>query len=511
MNKEEWSEASFLCPIKALPNLDLEGMGFSVASIEESGKKLLPEEFDSKANVDLLPVVFNLAVVNKFNKNGDGMDVETAIASVKNFANKPINIEHKKDEIVGHILNATLSKDENDFTPQDLESFRGETGPIYIKASGVIYRHIFPKLCSLILEASDPESKEYESISTSWEIGFKKSIFVKSSGSDSLEDAEEIEDEKEIEAAKKCHRAFGGKGKDKKGNSINRIITGRTLPLGAGLTYNPAAAVKGVFVIPDETTQADKDEDKEEKSKAKNSLIIKNAVRIEKFKEILNMNQEQFNQFLQKLEQSAASVLTEESQAKSVGLIMKDALTEYGKTWQSQVDAEKQAAAKTKEDLDALQTSFQSVKSELDQIKQQNEVKAAAELFNNRMNFVEANYVFTEDELKLVTNEVKSIASSEEAFDSYKEKLSVLFSHKSKASVKEQEEEIKRKVEEEVQKRLQESQASTQTSTATEVGGSLEEVEASATATIPNASEEASKKESLVEKLKKSFSVKVTQ
>lgn len=508
MNKEEWLEASFICPIKAIPNLNLEQMGFSIASIEESGKKLLPDEFDSKTNVDLLPVVFNLAVVNKFNKNGDGIDTNTAIAAVKNFANKPINIEHKKDKIVGHILSATLSKEENDFTPQDIESFEGETEPLYIKASGVIYRHIFPKLCSLIVEASDPESKEYESISTSWEIAFKKegSIWAKSKASNLIKDAE-IVPEEEIENVKKFHVAFGGKGKDKEGNSINRIITGKTLPLGAGLTYNPAAEVKGVFVLPDEEEK----NENEEKIKAKNSLIIKNAVRIEKFKEILNMDKDQFDQFLQKLEQSAASIISEESQAKSVGQIMKDALTEYSKTWQSQIDAEKQATAKAKEDLNTLQSSFQSIKEELDQIKKDNEVKAAAELFNNRMNFIEANYSFSDDELKLVTSEVKSIASTDEAFESYKEKLSILFSHKSKASIQEQEEEIKRKVEEEVQKRLQENGSSTQSNASTQASDNLEEVVGKQNSGLPNGSEEASTKESLVERLKKSFSVKVTQ
>jgi hypothetical protein len=48
---------------------------------------------DTEKNVDLLPVAFNAAVVNRVNKNGDVIDTDTAIASYKDFINKPINIE----------------------------------------------------------------------------------------------------------------------------------------------------------------------------------------------------------------------------------------------------------------------------------------------------------------------------------------------------------------------------------------------------------------------------------
>jgi hypothetical protein len=37
---------------------------------------LVPKDIDYKSNVDLLGVAFNAAVVNKFNRNGDGMDTK---------------------------------------------------------------------------------------------------------------------------------------------------------------------------------------------------------------------------------------------------------------------------------------------------------------------------------------------------------------------------------------------------------------------------------------------------
>ena len=59
---------------------------------------------DTEKNVDLLPVAFNAAVVNRVNKNGDVIDTDTAVASYKDFINKPINIEHNRERIVGVIL-----------------------------------------------------------------------------------------------------------------------------------------------------------------------------------------------------------------------------------------------------------------------------------------------------------------------------------------------------------------------------------------------------------------------
>ena len=71
---------------------------------------LVPKNIDYKSNVDLLGVAFNAAVVNKFNRNGDGMSTSTAIEHTPNFIHKPTNIEHDKEKIVGHIASAGFSE-----------------------------------------------------------------------------------------------------------------------------------------------------------------------------------------------------------------------------------------------------------------------------------------------------------------------------------------------------------------------------------------------------------------
>jgi len=513
--------------IKVMSENDFGRFGISKGSVMESAKSLMPESFDAKKNIDVLPVIFNLAVVNKFNANGDGIDTQTAIDAVKRFANKPINIEHKKNKIVGHILNASLSDKEPDFKDNNVQSFAGRTDPFYITAAGLIYKHVYPELAAALMQASDSESEEYQSISTSWELAFKD-YRVTYGTSDKLSESTIIEDSSQAGEMKKYLKGFGGKGIDDNGNMVNRLIVGEVYPLGAALTTNPAASVSGIYLMEDDVEDDMESEDpeldepmnedenliKNNSSKEilqKNSLIAENIVKIKKFKDDLNMNETQFNQFLEKLEQSIASTTSEESQAKSIGLIMRDALTEHGESWKSQVQQERETREQVESDLSQLKASFEEAKNELDQVKAEIATKAAVDLFNSRMNFLEDQFNFSEKEIEFVVAEVKSIEDTEEAFEQYKSKLTVLFAHKLKSTIASQEEEIKTRIEEEVAKRIQVSKASKSPEDEEEKEEKGEEdleVE-EANANIPNNNAQASEKISLLQKLKDSFSVEV--
>ena len=80
----------------------------SQASLEPL-KSIIPSSVNLEKNVDLVGAAFNAAVVNRFNKNGDGIDTNTAIAFKNYFIHKPTNIEHKKQRVVGHIVNSAFS------------------------------------------------------------------------------------------------------------------------------------------------------------------------------------------------------------------------------------------------------------------------------------------------------------------------------------------------------------------------------------------------------------------
>ena len=55
-------------------------------------------------------MAFNAAVVNMFNRNGDGISSASAVKILDQFKHKPTNIEHQKQKVVGHIVSASFSK-----------------------------------------------------------------------------------------------------------------------------------------------------------------------------------------------------------------------------------------------------------------------------------------------------------------------------------------------------------------------------------------------------------------
>ena len=86
--------------ILASGGIDSPEMGISKASLD-SLRDIIPNDVDLDKNLDLLAVAFNGAVVNKFNKNGDGINSKSAVEILNQFKHKPTNIEHQKQKVVG--------------------------------------------------------------------------------------------------------------------------------------------------------------------------------------------------------------------------------------------------------------------------------------------------------------------------------------------------------------------------------------------------------------------------
>ena len=499
MSLDDFNICLFEGKVREIKDEEFESFGLSQGAIQEAAESLLPEGFDPDQNIDVLPVVFNLAKVNEFNKNGDGIDAKTAIAAIKRFINKPINIEHKKDKIVGHMINASFSEREFDFKNNDIESYADKKEPFFMNAAGLIYKSVYPQLAEAIEGASEEEDESYQSISTSWELAFKE--FEVAVGSKLLQDST-IATGAEKEDLKQYVKGLGGKGQDPDGKPVNRLIVGQTYPLGAALTRNPAAAVKGVY-----TTKDDSEDKKIEKISRNTNINVKS----DKLKNIFNMDKEQFDQLITQLSKSVASAVKEGSEAKTVSETIRDTLVEHNESWTSKMEVEKEAKAKAEAELAELQDSFKQTKEELDALKSEVEAKAAVDLFNDRMNFIDNDYDLNEKELALVTAEVKEIGSSEEDFNSYKEKLEVIFAHKLKKNIEAKEAEIKARIDEAVASREEgddpdEEEAAEEDEPAEELEVEGDEAEAS----IPNNNADASEQISFVERLKKNFSVEVT-
>ena len=228
---------------------DIGGDSFISKASLDNLESLVPNGINFEDNIDLMGVAFNAAVVNKFNKNGDGIDSSTAIEYTKNFIHKPTNIEHDKDRIVGHIASAGWSEYGTSRVMQANE-LAGYNKPFNIALGALVYKSANPTFAEALEKSCSSGDEMYHSVSTSWEVGF--SDFVLAVGSEYLDEARIISDPDEMEEMLGSLRSCGGSGKTDKGEPINRLIRGKIYPLGIGYTTNPAADVKGVYMKPDE-------------------------------------------------------------------------------------------------------------------------------------------------------------------------------------------------------------------------------------------------------------------
>jgi hypothetical protein len=203
---------------------------------------LLPSKEEIDKNPDLLYVSFNLAVANQANLNDDAVLTADIIEMAKNIKYKQFNIEHNREEVVGCLTSASFSSyaDSKLMGEKEVE---GLTTPFNLAASAVIWR-VVGDIDRIVEECDNPDSPHYQSISTSFEVGFQS--YKIALNSRNLAYASIIEDEKEIESLSKYLRCNGGKGITPDGQSLYRVISKPTI-LGAGLVLQPAADVKGIL------------------------------------------------------------------------------------------------------------------------------------------------------------------------------------------------------------------------------------------------------------------------
>ena len=486
----------------AVDKNDFSAFGISKAAIISQARNLIPDELSDELNIDLLPITANLAVVNKFNKNGDGIDSKAAISIINRLKGRPLNIEHKKDKIVGHIVNATLSDNQPEFNENNIDNFLERKDPYYISISAVIYQHVYEDLADVIIDASDPDSDDYKSISTSWELGFNEFVIAK--GSDEiLANCEIINDPSSALKLKKFLKGMGGKGKTDDGFLVHRLVTGNIYPLGAALTMSPAADVEGVFVQKQPITNKNSIKLPVNKQKSSNNKNL----RVDNNKASNLMDEAQFNKLIETLKLSVASKVSEVSEANEVAKLIKDTLVEHSKTWESQIDKEKQSKAELEKKVSELEASNSELTKVVSDLRASAETKEKAEVFNSRMTYVDSNYELNEDETKILASEIKDLDLAEDAFKNYQKRLAVLFAHKAKSYLAEIEKKKNEEIEAAVNKKLEQINASKdQVEEDTEKDLAVGETEKS---DIPNNNEAINDKKSLIDKLKENFKVEV--
>ena len=473
---------------------DPESDGFiSEASLEQL-KSLVPENIDFEKNIDLIGVAFNAAVINVFNKNDDGIDTKTAAAIKDYFVHKPTNIEHNKKKIVGHIVSSGFSRMYND---EILSSLNEETeDPFNLALGAVIYAAANREFAELALRSVDPEDEMYQSVSASWELGFND--YVLAAGSKNLKEAEIISDEKHVKELSQYLKAFDGEGALKDGTPVYRLVVGEVYPLGIGFTANPAADVKGIYIHKDKK----KDEVNEEKKvEAIERIEVDNKKNILKNKK--NISQNEFlhvNESITKLsimekqelledfkvlldEKMPGHEFTQETVA-NVGRVIGDAIKSKNEQYEKELLAledEKTKLAEAedamKKDLEDLKTKLEAAESKVDSLGEEIESRKSEDAFNVRMEEVDATYELSEKDRQVLASEVEALDSEESAFEDYKSKLTVMWAHKNKEYLAEQEKLFEERLEAEVQKRLQGETSEASEEDRTEEVEASEEVE----------------------------------
>jgi hypothetical protein len=400
-------------------------------------------DIDTEVNVDLLPIAFNACVVNRVNKNDDVVDSETAVAMANHFVNKPINIEHDRHRVIGTILSVAYSEFGTDNKLSE-EQVKASNAPFNITLGGVLWRVVNSGITDKIEESSDPTSEFYQKISASWELGFSEyEPIILASDNKNLENCIVLDDTSKANEVKESLRALGGSG-EYGDNKVYRKVVGQVVPLGVGLTENPAADVKGVA-----TTKTVKDNKEVMEEKASEEVILENSQVIEKTISHQPKTDVIENKDSTIMEIKSINDITEESLKEVSASAISDFIEQELKQASEDFSAEKteledavKAATEKHETLEkeheAIKEEFDKVKATLEQLEAEKLERARIETFNERMSTLDDEYVLGDKEREVIASDIKEMGDEE--FSAYAEKLAVLLSSKTKSALAEKEE-----------------------------------------------------------------------
>jgi hypothetical protein len=464
----------------------------SKASLENLAP-LVPTDIDYQSNIDLLGVAFNAAVVNKFNRNGDGMDTETALRYTKNFVHKPTNIEHDKQKVIGHIAAAGYSA----FGSNQVltaEEVKNKKEPFNIALGAVIYKTVNENFTDLAEKSLDPSNPAYQKVSASWEVGFND--YVLAVGSDVLGEAKIISDPNKIEELRGRLRSYGGSGKTEEGENIYRLIQGDIYPLGIAYTLNPAADVRGLYSPSKEPAKLFINDKRDKISQNKDFNVNEK-------KDIIAMEIE--NSILELKELLAEKKFSQEAIASMTDTFT-EAIKQRDEQYRKDIESAKTAkdtVAKDYEDLKAsvadLEEKLGAANERISKFENEQRAEEAVASFNERMDSLDQLFQLDDEDREFLAKEVKEI-EAEEAYASFVNKLEVLWKHKNKEVQASFDAEIQARIDAEVAKRIE---ASANEEVATE--DALDGAEAT-DSVVSNANEAVSAAEpSLKDKFKDAF------
>lgn len=481
----------------------------SIAKDLSGLKPLLPEGVDLEKNPDLISWAANAAAVNLVNKNDDCVSTKTAIYLAEGMANKYVNIEHKKEKVVGHIITAGFSSFE-DSQILSREEIEDTLDVFNMCGGGVIYRSVNQGLADFVVSASDPKSKYHGAASLSWEVSFNGYDIML--GSKYVKDAEIISDPKAKKELSKYLRKYGGSGMTDKNEPVYRLINGKPIFLGVGVVNRPAGNVKSILAINNEKSSA---------TISLSTLLSKKCVKPNNVTNIKHMDIEQT------IEEMAANVKllvsenkSEEAQAsmrKTLEAAMKEANKEYIAE-RDKARAEKEASEARYVELSAQmeKVSCKIMENERKMYEMEEQSRAAKTMirYNERMAAMDEEFDMDDEDRSIVASKVKSLDEKDESFAAFIDEMNKLWKHKNKVAKASFEEARKKEIDEEVEKKLAELSTASQVKEGEEgkaVDDALDKAVASEKGVIPNNNEGASSNPSFAERFAKAFKVKISQ
>jgi hypothetical protein len=404
-------------------------------------KDMAPTHYESK-NVDLLAVAFDGAVINQFNANDDGISSSTAVGIKEQFVHKPINVEHDRSNIIGHITDVAFTdRSTHDYIWDDRA--RGKNEPFNLTLGGFVYKMVNSDFYEELEESMDSSSTNFHSISASWEVGFNS--FGIAVGSEELQHCEIITNPIEVAKLAPNLRAFGGSGLTIDGKRIYRLILGEVFPLGMGFVKNPAADVRGIHSYNEEEEEEESSEarpitaEKDDFITNKEPYISqseKNNVKSHDLKKSMDL--------LKQLQEALANQekVTEEV-AANITAKFADLIRKSDDEYRQKLDEKEQAVTDANKKQEELENSVADIQSKLsaaeEKIKTFEEVQAEEALAtarDQRLETLDSLYELDNDDRKVIIEDLASIdVTSDEVFEVYANRLAIILRHKNKESI----------------------------------------------------------------------------
>lgn len=476
MDKFKYTSKFSNCSIISASHAEIEDRYLSFANIDNL-KDFELEGVSLEENVDLVLSIFNSAVINRVNKNGDAISTDTALKIKDLFVHKPQNIEHKRNRIVGHIVKTGWSKfQENTLLTED--DIKDSKEPFNLVLAGVVYRAVDPKFADYLVESTDESSEKFRKISASWEIGYDDYVILRAPEDNpetrNVSEMERIEDKEEIKKYTKFLLAKNGSGFDTDGRRIGRLIVGeagQVLPMGIGFTFNPAAEVEGV-ITKDWTDLLTEEEVSEKLSKAgilkhlsEDSQEIsqneKTNVKNDTTKHLHSNKTEEFMKIESK--EQLLDLIPEESKASAQSFIAEQiknlssehekAITEKDETISSLQNSLKEAEEKIekiKGEKEETEASISELKSQVENIQEQAQQERDENNFQNRMTALNEEFELSDAERKVIASKIRGL--SEEDYQNWYKEFEIIASEKQKSVIEQRKQELSDKIKEEVAK-----------------------------------------------------------